>query len=146
MSLVNARASFNHLVAGIADAGVPVLFEPHQAWLKTCYRIEWLDAEVPRGFNEAARNVRVHVQGPGTLDQETRIERLVAGLKLPANEAGLAVHPLYDYKTDPQAPPVVGSFRVERSAAGLKVVDPTIADPTLRHLILSLVIVYPRSR
>lgn len=144
MSLANARASFNRLVGSIADSGTPVLYQRHQTWLSECYRVEHYEAEVPRGRNEAARNVRVHVQGPGELEMELRMERLLQGLALPKSGAGIAVHPLYNVVADQANPPQVGTFRVERSAAGIRIADPTVADPSLRRFIVSLVLVYQR--
>lgn len=144
MSLANARASFNRIVGSIADGGVPVLYQAHQAWLSECYRVEHFDAEVPRGRSEAARNVRIHIQGPGEMEMELRVERLIQGLELPRSGAGIAVHPLYNYAADQVNPPQGGMLRVERSAAGIRIADPKVADPSLRRFIVSLVLVYQR--
>lgn len=143
MSYTNARASLNKLVASLADEGVPVLTQARQPWRKECYRVEWLDAEVPRGANRFARNVRIHVQGHGELDQELRLQRMIDGLQL-GDEATIAAHTLYNYAADQVAPAAVGSYHVERSAQGMRVMPATLPDPELYRLAITLVVVYPR--
>lgn len=144
MSFANARASFNRAIGNVADAGIPILYEPHQPWLRECYRVEWMDVAVPRDRFYEARNVRIHVQGTGTLDQELRLERLVEQLGLPRNNAGIAALPIYDYKTDPANPAAIGVLTVERSAVGATFAPATVADPTLRRIVFPLVVVYRR--
>lgn len=147
--MINVRSSFNRRITELADSGVPVLTEPHQPWTDPCYRVEYLDAEVPRGSARFFRNVRVHVRGSlkadgshaGTYDLEARARRLLRalGLTLPAS---VAVADLYDYATSPTAPAKVGTFQIERSLRGVSVISPPTDNPQVRHMVVNLVLVY----
>lgn len=141
--MINHRASFNRRIVELADAGVPVLTEPSGVWKDPCYRVEWLDAMLPRGAGLWARNVRVHVRGTGgTFETEARLERLMTGLGLVAR-GSVATVDLYDYTTTPSNPPKIGTFKVERSSRGVSVIPPPSDSPDMRHLVLNLVIVHP---
>jgi hypothetical protein len=69
------------------------------------------------------------------------MNRLLSGLGL-GNQASIAAHPLFDYASNPSSPPQRGTFTVERSGRGVDVVPAPADDPTLRHLVLNLVVVY----
>jgi hypothetical protein len=138
----NVRASFNKLVATLTDSGVPVIAEPSKPWQDPCYRIEWLDAEVPRGVYLATRNVRVHIrQSDSTANADARMDRLIRALGL-GNQASLTPSNLYDYTSSPTSPPLIGTFQIERSPRGVTVLPPPIENPQIRHLVLNLVVVY----
>lgn len=139
--MINVRASFNRRIVELADAGVAVLTQPTQGWEDPCYRVEWLDAEVPRG-SFRARNVRVHVRGTlGEIEAEGRMARLLEALGL-KHARSVAVVDLYDYATSSSDPALVGTFKLERNLRGVSVIAPPEASPTLRHLVANLVVVY----
>lgn len=140
--MINPRASFNRRIVELADLGVPVLAEPSQPWQDPCYRIEWMDAMLPRGAGLWARNVRIHVRGTdGTYALEGRLERLAAGLGLKAR-GSVAPVDLYDYAASPSNPPKIGVIKVERSPRGVSIIPPPDGSPDLRHLVLNLIIVH----
>lgn len=139
--MINVRASMNRRVVELADEGVAVLTQRSQGWVDPCYRVEWLDAEVPRGSFKA-RNVRVHVRGiMGEIDAEARMARLLEALGL-KHARSVASADLYDYATSPSDPTKVGTFAIERSPRGVSDLSSPEASPTLRHLVLNLVVVY----
>lgn len=138
--MINVRASLNRLVTAIADPGVPVLCEPNQDWVDPCYRVEFLDAELPRG-SFLQRNARIHVRGTmGTIEAEARMRRLLDGLGLKTTRS-VAAADLYDYAANQDDPAQVGTFKIERSPRGVSVIT-TQDNPTMRHLVVSLVVVY----
>lgn len=140
--MINPRASFNRRIVALADAGVPVLTEPSQPWQDPCYRVEWLDAMLPRGAGLWARNVRIHVRGTGgTYALEARLERLLTGLGL-VHRGAVAPVDLYDYATSLADPPKIGVIKVERSPRGVSIIPPPDGSPELRHLVLNLIIVH----
>lgn len=140
--MINPRVSLNRRIVELADPGVPVLTEPSQAWQDPCYRIEWMDAMLPRGAGLWARNVRIHVRGSqGTFALEARLQRLLNGLGL-KTRGSVAPVPLYDYASNPTTPAQAGVFAVERSPRGVSIIPPPDGSPDLRHLVLNLTIVH----
>lgn len=139
----NIRASFNKLVASVADAGVPVLFEEHEPWKAPCYRVEWIASDIPRDATRFQRLVRVHVRDTSTAAAEDRIDRLLDALGL-GNNLTLTPQPVYDWRGYPQGnpPPQIGTYLIERSARGVDEVPNSPAEPAVSHRIATLVVVY----
>ena len=140
--MTNVRASVNMAIAALVTDGTPVLTQPHQTWDDPCFRLEWGDAEVPRGAGFLARNLRVHFRGTtGERDAELKMRAIIRGLGL-VNPLSVATVQLYDYASSTTSTTPAGVAKVERSLRGVSNITPGDDSPNMRHLVFNAVIVY----